>query len=1852
MRSDEGIAIVGMDCRYPGANNINEYWENILSLRKQFRSMPEKRLDLKYYGSEDHNNVDTTYSKKAAVLTGYYFDRIKYKVAKSTFEQTDMVHWLALDVAAGALKDAGFENGIGLNKKNVGVIIGNSLNGEFTRANQMRLRWPYVFKVLESTLSSLNYRKEEISQIIQNAESVYKEPFPVPDADTLAGGLSNTIAGRICNYFDFNGGGYTVDGACSSSLLAVTNGCNAILNEEIEVALVGGVDLSIDPFEVIGFARNGALATQEMEVFSNRSQGFWPGEGCGIIVLMKESEAIKKGLNIYSVIRGWGISSDGKGGMTRPKPETQQLAIQRTYQKAKYSIKTIDMFEAHGTGTPLGDQVELTALINELKSTNQRDKTPTVGSVKHLIGHTKAAAGIAGVIKASLAVKNKVIPSSKIQGDLHPVLVDNKGVLELIKTPKYLSGKTPMRASVSSFGFGGINVHLTMEGCKKEVKAKKITNRIKTMVNAPRDYEVFPFTEYTKEGVLKKLETLKEVVSKISYAEFTDLSISMTSGFKNTGKWKVSLIANKSDKLLENIDELITIIQEEKETLINSEKGIFFNAVEDISEVAFLFPGQGSPVYRCLGGFANLCKELWDHELGYNEPYKDLNIKGVVDTSIAQPEIVRKTTQSLDMLANLGIEAEYGIGHSLGEISALHWADVICKKQTREIAIKRGKAMSEYGDDKGAMLALRCEENQLKDLISEHKVTITGYNGAGNYVIGGALEEISKVELKAFEKELRCSRLKVSHAFHTPMMRKAADYFKDSLADWSFKKASKPVISTVTGQMLKQEVDYKQHLYEQIEKPVQFTQAVDKIKEKVRLFIEVGPGNTLAKSLRSQKDIDVVSLDFGNPCIKGLLEVMSAAFVVGKDVLFEELSFNRFHRALDMNTWELDVLVNPCEKTDHKKTNILDIINNHKAKASTTDSIETTSIKKTENSELGVLMYIKQLVSEKTEIPIQAITDSDRIMSQLHLNSLTITEIVSLVAKAFNKSHKVFSEASILANADGTIVELSKVIYQGENGQNQNTQERKFDFEKINHWTHVFKRHSIPKKRTKIAINESEGVVTIKDYTAFTLDWETEINKLKLPIGNGFVFVYDTNQGENIAYEFLSFLKNPELLKSDFILVLEITEGIVTVDLKPIFRTFKQEYPEIKMSVLSLHNELEGKKELLIEELKVLFNYKEVSYDQEKIRTELECSLYFPDDHPISDMITEGDVILATGGGKGITFESIFALAIETQAKLAIFGRSNQEDDEALKRNLQILTESNIQYRYYAVDVCDKKSVKEAIHKIKQEWKSIQHIVHGAGVNTPKLIQELVPQDFHKTSAVKVNGLKNIMDHIDPKQLKLLVGYGSIIAQSGMRGNADYAWANDQLALYIQGLDKKYDHCRCITLEWSVWDGTGMGVALNSIENLKQQGIWPIPIHDGIKQLKAILSDTKNSGRYIITSRFGGIPTLAFSKSRLPLGRFISKIKHHIPQVELVSEVSINLKEDIYLKNHVFKGQYVFPTVMILEGMAQCSQVLYAGESTSWSFQDLKINKSIFIPEKDINTLRFIISRITQNSFQAVVLSEDSNYEVHCFEATIVLNPEQDSKIVLDHYQDKLSEPLDFDVEKSFYDDLLFHHGPFRRIKNFLSIQALSSNAVAHSNSKDSWFGAFVPEDLTLGDPGLNDAAIHCHQASRPAQSLLPTAVHKIWINPEKISMPLSIRTIERFERGNETVIDVFVTNKDGEIQQMWQGLTLTSVSGVKHQGAWNAILLVPYLEYTLTGLAKVHMSITLEQSEQLIFQLQENGISAIQQNSFIIELETEERTSPELQHELMFNTEIKIQNIPGTVRLRIYQLKEVQSLT
>jgi enediyne polyketide synthase len=310
------------------------------------------------YYHPDPEEPDKTYGRKASVIDGFDFDWAARRITLSTYESTDIAHWLAFEVALEAIADAGFDRE-NIPREDTGVIVGNTLTGEQTRANAMRLRWPFVRRALNAAAQFAGL-SSQLAETEEKFELYYKSVFPSVNEDTLAGGLSNTIAGRICNYLNVYGGGYTVDGACSSSLLAVATAATELSNGELDLVLAGGVDISLDSFELIGFSKTKALARKEMTVYDRRGSGFIPGEGCGFVVLKRLEDARRDKNYVYAVIHGWGISSDGKStGLTAPSAQGQSRALKRAYFRAPYDMDSLKFLEGHGTGTTLGDRIEL-----------------------------------------------------------------------------------------------------------------------------------------------------------------------------------------------------------------------------------------------------------------------------------------------------------------------------------------------------------------------------------------------------------------------------------------------------------------------------------------------------------------------------------------------------------------------------------------------------------------------------------------------------------------------------------------------------------------------------------------------------------------------------------------------------------------------------------------------------------------------------------------------------------------------------------------------------------------------------------------------------------------------------------------------------------------------------------------------------------------------------------------------------------------------------------------------------------------------------------------------------------------------------------------------------------------------------------------------------------------------------------------------------------------------------------------------------------------------------------------------------------------------------------------------------
>jgi len=572
------IAIVGIGCYYPGASDLMSLWENILSKRQQFRRSLNTRLPISEYYDPDPSVPDKTYGDRAAVIDGFEFDWVKRRIPKTTFESTDVVHWLALETALKALEDVGYTRET-VPTERTGFILGNTLTGEQTRSTTVRLRWPFVRRALRAAAVAKGMSDLEIEELVALMEEVYKSAFSPITEDSLAGGLSNTIAGRVCNFFNFQGGGYTVDGACSSSLIAIATAANALVSGDLDLALAGGVDVSLDTFELIGFAKVGALTAQDMTVYDRRASGFIPGEGCGCVVMKRLEDARRDGDYVYALLNGWAISSDGKGGITAQSKVGQSNALRRAYERAGYSSHQLDFIEGHGTGTPVGDRTEIEGIALTLAADGALSPRKVgLTSFKSLVGHTKAAAGVGGFIKTVIALNQRILPPTCGCQDPNPVFNTVAQALYPILQGEVRDPNEILTAGVSAMGFGGINCHVTMTSADAPRDRLKPTLPARALMVSHQETEVFVFSAATLSDLLEKVTTLSLDVGDLSLAEMLDLSAYLAAQVNDQHPIRAAVIANSPKDLVRQLSRLQNLAQNnpcQPGTLLTAQQEMF-----------------------------------------------------------------------------------------------------------------------------------------------------------------------------------------------------------------------------------------------------------------------------------------------------------------------------------------------------------------------------------------------------------------------------------------------------------------------------------------------------------------------------------------------------------------------------------------------------------------------------------------------------------------------------------------------------------------------------------------------------------------------------------------------------------------------------------------------------------------------------------------------------------------------------------------------------------------------------------------------------------------------------------------------------------------------------------------------------------------------------------------------------------------------------------------------------------------------------------------------------------------------------------------------------------------------------
>ncbi|MFL6262406.1 MAG: SDR family NAD(P)-dependent oxidoreductase [Thermoanaerobaculia bacterium] len=1742
----EGIAIAGMACRYPDARTPGELWENVLSRRRAFRRIPPERLRIEDYLTADAADPDGLYAAEAAVLEGWELDRVRYRVAGPTFRSADLAHWLALDVAAQALADAGFPDAEGLPRDATGVLLGNSLTGEFSRANLLRLRWPYVRRTLAAQLAAEGWDEERTAEFLARLEPAYKAPFPAPMEETLAGGLSNTIAGRICNHFDLHGGGYTLDGACASSLLAVANACSALAAGDLDAALAGGVDLSLDPFELVGFARTGALAPGEMRVYDARSAGFIPGEGCGFVVLMRESDATRLGCRVYAVLRGWGISSDGHGGISRPEAEGQKLALARAYRRAGFGIETVGYFEGHGTGTAVGDTAELTALSSALKEAEQRATAP-IGSVKANIGHTKAAAGIAGLIKATLALHHQVVPPATGCEEPHPLLQGEGAVLRAPSSGEPWPADRPLRAAVSAMGFGGINTHVTLEGTALP-RRRPLAARERELLASWQDAEILLLAAPDAEALAAQAERLAETVARLSRAELADLAATLQRGLED-GAARAAVVAAKPAEAAERLRLLVRRLRDGETVDLDPRHGTFLGTGPRGRKIGLLFPGQGAPAHLDGGLLRRRFEELeafYEDSALAHPPGAD-----GVHTAVAQPAILAHSLAGLRLLDRLGVRAGVALGHSLGEIAALCWSGALDAGSALRLAAARGQAMAEAGGEDGAMASFGADAATVQALLGPGAV-IAAYNSPERTVISGDEAAVEAAAGLARAQGIEVRRLRVSHAFHSPRMGGARPRLASELAAVPFRPPLRPVASTVTGARLSPESDLPALLLEQLTAPVRFTEALSAASAagEADLWIEVGPGRALSELAGESLASPVIPLDVGGPSISGLLAVAGAAFALGVPVDTGVLFEGRFTRPFDPER-PLKFLANPCE------TAPVEAGESRPSPRTLTPgpSPDPSPLPPRErgNSPRDVL---RQLVAERAELPAAAVRDDSRLLSDLHLNSISVGQLVVEAARRLG----LRPPASPTDYARATVAEVAEALSQ----QDALTPTEPAGAPAgVDSWVRPFtvelvERSLAPSGQAAEAAGGWRVIAPPGHPLAAALAG-------RLP-GRGIALCLPADVNEQHPGLFVeaaqAALAAPGPLRFALVQQGGVGGGFA--------RTLYLEIPGTTTCVVRLPFDHPDAVSWIAAEVGAASGYSEAHYDAAGVRRAPVLRLLpasgGPDELPLGPQ----DVLLVTGGGKGIAAECALDLARASGARLALLGRSLPERDPELAANLERMAAAGVQAVYLPADVTDRAAVRAAVERAEAELGPVTAFLHGAGTNTPRGLSALDRDACLRTFAPKGAGFRNVLAAVDPGRLRLLVTFGSIIARIGLRGEADYALANEWLARATERFAGEHPGCRCLALEWSVWSGVGMGERLGTLESLMAQGIAPIPPGTGVALLRDLVSRPLPAVSIVVASRFGEPPTLPVERAELPLLRYLETPRFHLPGVELVVDATVSADTDPHLADHVFRGEPLFAAVLGMEAMAQAAMAL-AGTDELPVFEDVVFQRPVAVPPGRSTTIR-VAALVREPGVVEVVLREASTgFAADHFRAVCRFGAADEARPRL-----LATFPAGGTVALApadLYGGVLFHQGRFRRLVGYRALRATECLAEISADGSTAWFGRYLPDRLVLGDPGARDAAIHGIQACIPHATLLPIGVERVVSRGLASDVPLLLAARERSRDGDEFVYDLELVTAEGELRERWEGLRLRAVDRIAPPEAWTAALLAPYVERRLQEL-------------------------------------------------------------------------------
>ncbi len=891
------VAIIGMACLLPKAKSIQDYWENILGKVEAITEIPTHRWDWQMYYDENRKAKDKVYSKWGGFIDDLVFDPTRYGIPPKSIESVDPMQLMALEVAWRTLVDAGYE-AREFDRERTAVIIGASGGvGDVGLQYGLRAELPRFQGHLPESVAGR---------------------LPEWTEDTFAGILPNVVAGRIANRLNLGSVNFTTDAACASSLAAVYQGVNELVAGRSNLVIVGGVDTSQGPFGYMCFGKTQALSpTGRCRTFDASADGIVISEGIAMLALKRLKDAERDGDRIYAVIKGIGGSSDGKArGLSAPLPAGQLLAMRRAYDQAGFGPGTVEFFEAHGTGTLAGDTAELESTTKLLKEAGCMSCQAAVGSVKTLIGHTKATAGVAGLIKATLALQHHVLPPHFGVKQPNQILQHDDSPLYLLDEamPWLTPSSNPRRAASSAFGFGGTNFHVVLEEYTGEYRPW-----IRSAVSQRWPAELLLWASSGREDLVVQLEHYQQELARTTISELRDLAHNLAKQW-HPGRETVAIVAASQDDLIKKIRRVLSYLKGDNSVLT---PGIYHSANDELDgKLAVLFSGQGSqytnmfrelalyfPIFsETLSEADALLSERFAVRFGedarlspfilprraYSEQTKADATKALTRTDVAQPALGAVESGLWKLMRSMGLAPDMLGGHSYGEFVAFFASGFIDFHDLMLLSEARGRfivdAVKDPEAELGTMAAVQAYRHDVAKAISDiDNVIVSNHNAPQQIIISGSKAAISEAVARFSQAGINAREIPVGAAFHSRYVEPAQAALADLIEKtaWQEHGGRIPIYSNTTGEQHATDIQQiKQNMIDHLVKPVEFlTQIEAMYRDGARVFLELGPKAILTgltdRILGEGRPHKAIAIDGNGGGITGMLKAIGQLLCAG-----------------------------------------------------------------------------------------------------------------------------------------------------------------------------------------------------------------------------------------------------------------------------------------------------------------------------------------------------------------------------------------------------------------------------------------------------------------------------------------------------------------------------------------------------------------------------------------------------------------------------------------------------------------------------------------------------------------------------------------------------------------------------------------------------------------------------------------------------------------------------------------------------------------------------------------------------------------------------------------------------------